>query len=140
MEGLMEDAIISRCGYRCDLCLAFKPNVEKKDERVLLSNGWFEIFGFRIEPEKILCEGCVSCENPELIDVHCPVRPCVIRKDIPNCAYCEEFICDKLIQRIVHREGIEKSIKRKVTEEEYILFIKPYESKERLDKIRESLR
>jgi len=43
------EAIITRCGYRCDLCLAYKPNIEAHPEnRQILSDGWYKYFGFRI--------------------------------------------------------------------------------------------
>jgi hypothetical protein len=134
----MEEKIITKCGYRCDLCLAYKPNVEKKDQRQILSDGWYNIFGFRVEPEDIICDGCVSCENPKLIDTECPVRPCAIEKKVDNCAYCDEYICEKLKQRIVNRIDLEKKLNRKLIQSEYDLFVKPYESKKRLDEIRTS--
>ena len=109
----MENTILTKCGYRCDLCLAYKPNVELNDKRSLLSDGWFEIFGFRIQPNDIICEGCVSCENPLLIDKACPVRPCVDLKGLKNCAFCEEYICEKLKQRIVNREDLELKLKER---------------------------
>ena len=132
----MKQEILTKCGYRCDLCLAYKPNVENIDQRQLLSDGWFNLYGFRIEPQNIICEGCISCEDPILIDTDCPVRPCVIDKGIDNCTFCDDFICDKLKQRIVERQGIEMKLNRKLTDTEYELFIKPYESMTRLEKIR----
>ena len=136
----MKKEIVTRCGYRCDLCLAYKPNVEKNDERALLSDSWFEIYGFRIPPHDIICEGCISSENPELIDKGCKVRPCVISKNIKNCAYCKNYICETLRVRIVSKKDLETKLNRRFTKEEYEKFIKPYESKERLDKMRESLK
>lgn len=34
----MNNEIITKCGYRCDLCLAYTPNVEANDRRQLLSD------------------------------------------------------------------------------------------------------
>ena len=65
-----------------------------------------------------------------------PVRPCVSEKGITNCAYCDEFICEKLKQRIVNKMDLEKSLNRELTDDEYNQFVKPYESEERLNKIR----
>lgn len=31
---------ITMCGYRCDLCKAFAPNIKNNDEREMLSNIW----------------------------------------------------------------------------------------------------
>ena len=131
----MGNIILSKCGYRCDLCLAYQPNIEKNDRRKELSDEWFNIYGFRIEPELIRCEGCVSSESPNLIDKNCPVRPCVVDKNIKNCAFCDEFVCEKHKERGVRREYIEQKLDRKLDESEYELFVKPYESEDRLRKI-----
>lgn len=125
----MTQEILTKCGYRCDLCLAYKENVEKQDQRAILSGGWYDIFGFRIEPENIFCEGCVSCESPILIDKNCPVRPCVISKNLETCAECEEYICDKLKGRIVEKRNFEEKLKRNLSGFEYDNFVHPYESK-----------
>lgn len=37
------EEVLSRCGYRCDLCLAYAPNVQAHPEyRQTLSDGWFK--------------------------------------------------------------------------------------------------
>ncbi len=131
--------ILSKCGYRCDLCLAYKGNIEKEDKRQILSDGWFKYFGFRIEPEDIMCEGCVSCDNPKLIDNNCPVRPCVISKDIKNCAYCGEYICEKLLLRIVDYDEKINFDHSDIPDEDYENIVKPYESKKRLEEIRKRI-
>jgi len=129
--------ILSRCGFRCDLCLAYKPNIERIPEnRQKLSDGWFKYFGFRIPPEKIFCNGCIS-ENSATIDSSCAVRPCVNEKGLENCAYCGEYICDKLQQRIVTYEGIASKVGHTtITEDDYRCFIEPYENKKHLDELR----
>ena len=135
----METAILSKCGYRCDLCLAYQPNVEKEDRREEFSDGLLRIYGERVPPEAIKCEGCVSSESPVLIDTGCPVRPCVVSKGIENCAYCDEFVCEKHKQRGVFREDLESKLGRKIDDRDYERFVKPYESEARLHRIRESL-
>ena len=132
----MDLEIITKCGYRCDLCLAYKANVEERDQRKILSAGWYDIYGFRIEPEDIYCEGCVSCDEPILIDKNCPVRSCVISKSLENCAECVDYFCDKLKERIVDRSDLERKLSRKLSDHEYMLFVFPYESKGRMEKIR----
>ena len=34
------DKIFSKCGMRCDLCLIYRPNVEKEDRRTEICNAW----------------------------------------------------------------------------------------------------
>ena len=129
-------SILTRCGYRCDLCLAYKPNiVENPSNQEKLSDGWFKYFGFRIPPSEIVCDGCMA-ENPKLIDQSCPVRPCVIESGFDNCSQCEQYVCEKLKQRLVEYEEIRQRIGVEIPEDDYASFIKPYENKRRLDKLR----
>ena len=132
----MAAEILTRCGYRCDLCLAYKDNIEKDDQREFLSDTWHKIYGFRIPAEEIYCEGCISSDTPKLIDENCPVRPCVIERGLENCSQCDDYACDKFDQRkVVYEDWIkEKSLSRK----EYLTGIKPYENKKRLDEIRKN--
>jgi hypothetical protein len=128
--------ILSHCGYRCDLCLAYRPNVEQNpSNQQRLSDGWYKYFDFRIPPGKILCEGCMA-ENPRLIDQTCPVRPCVIEKGLENCASCDEFICTKLTERLVVFEELRDKLQIEIPVEERTCFILPYENKARLLSIR----
>jgi hypothetical protein len=130
------EPILTRCGYRCDLCLAYKPNIETNpSNRKILSDGWFTYFGFRIPEEGIYCEGCRE-ENPKLIDANCPVRPCVMAKALDNCSECGEYICAKLKERIVARLELEAKTGMKIPEEDYLSFIWPYENLERLEDLR----
>jgi hypothetical protein len=130
----MAEKIISRCGYRCDLCLAFAPNVKSHPEnRVKLSDGWFNYFGFRINPEDIFCDGCME-ENPKLIDQTCQVRPCTIVKGVANCSYCQEYGCTLLQDRWVVFEELQEKIGRMIPPMDRKLFIFPYENKKRLEK------
>lgn len=130
--------ILTRCGYRCDLCLAYKPNIEKHPEnRQALSDGWFQYFGFRVPPENISCDGCME-KNPKLLDKDCPVRPCVIEKGLDNCAQCDEYICEKLQQRLVVYEEVAQRVEQEIPENDRARFIQPYENKTRLEALRET--
>lgn len=125
--------ILTRCGYRCDLCLAYQPNVvATPSNQQTLSDGWYQYFGFRIPPAEICCDGCLA-ENPKLIDQGCPVRPCVIEKGIKNCSQCEQYICEKLIERLVVCEEVKQRVNREIPPKDYLRFIQPYENKKRLD-------
>lgn len=130
------EPILTRCGYRCDLCLAYKPNVaENPANQQKLSDGWHTYFGLEIPPVDICCDGCMT-DNPQLIDQNCPVRPCVIEKGLDNCAQCAEYVCDKLQQRLVVYEEIARGISGDIPGDDYACFIRPYENKRRLDALR----
>jgi hypothetical protein len=132
------DPILTRCGYRCDLCLAYRPNVDASpSNQQKLSDGWYKYFGFRIPPENIICDGCMA-DHPRLIDQSCPVRLCVIEKGLENCAQCELHDCEKLLHRIVTYEDIQARLEIEIPEDDYLCFIRPYENRKRLDDLRSS--
>ena len=132
------EEILTRCGYRCDLCLAYRPNVQANPaNRQILSDGWYKYFGFRIPAENIVCDGCMA-ENPCLIDQKCPVRPCVIGRALPNCSQCSDYGCERLVGRFVVYEDIAAKYGSPIPEQDRARFIAPYENKVRLDKLRSS--
>lgn len=132
------EELLSRCGYRCDLCLAYRPNIEKNPaNRQILSDGWFKYFGFRIQPENIICDGCLS-DQPKTIDQECTVRPCVNEKGLENCGSCDLYVCEKLKDRLVEFEKIRERLQQDIPEEDRTRFILPYENKLRLERIRSS--
>lgn len=132
------EPILTRCGYRCDLCLAYRPNVERNPaNQQVLSDGWFTYFGFRIPPEKIVCDGCLSTSaDASLLDAGCPVRPCVIARGLDNCAACPEYGCEKLQQRRVVYEEIRERMDAEIPDADRQRFILPYENIVRLDALR----
>ncbi len=131
------EAILSRCGFRCDLCLAYRPNVETHPEnRQALSDGWHQYFGFRIPPEEIVCDGCWA-EDGQLIDKACPVRPCVAGRSLRSCAECGEYGCERLVQRLVDGEALAARSRAPIPPEDWERFIRPYENKRRLEQLRQ---
>lgn len=130
------ETILSYCGMRCDLCLAYLPNVTNKPEnRQILSDGWHQYFGFRMSPEEIHCHGCRNCVNLTL-DEDCPVRPCVIERELENCAQCEDYICEKLKERLVDFEQMQSEHGQPIPPADRQRFIFPYENAHRLEAMR----
>ena len=83
---------LSRCGYRCDLCAARSDDPEIRQKLV---DGWYKYFGHQnYTAENVRCDGCLH--DGLLADKNCPVRACVIKKGLKNCAHCIEFPCDML--------------------------------------------
>lgn len=129
--------ILSRCGYRCDLCLAYRPNIEADpSRRQKLSDGWYTYFGIRIPPSEIVCDGC-RAENGRLIDTACPVRPCVIARGLETCAQCADGGCAALSARVVTLADAQKRVSWTIPDGDYRCFIRPYENKRRLAALRE---
>ena len=90
--------IISICGNICSDCAAFKATREDDElKRKETAEVWSKMYSSEISPEDINCEGCLS--TGEKVFTHCNVceiRKCGIEKGVPNCAYCDEYICEKL--------------------------------------------
>lgn len=129
--------ILSRCGYRCDMCLAYRPNVEANESnRQILSDGWHKYFGFRIKPEETVCDGCFSGADGKRIDKDCSVRLCVVAKGFSNCSECADYGCEELRHRWVVYEEMAKAVGFPIPEEDRARFIAPYENKARLDQLR----
>ncbi len=132
------DAILSRCGFRCDLCLAYRPNIEAQpDNAGLLSDGWQKYFGFRVPPERIVCDGC-RAEAGTLLDQACPVRPCVVSRQLDTCASCGDYPCARLGERLVDGAELSARAGGTISPEDWERFIRPYENKRRLARLRSS--
>lgn len=130
------EAKLSLCGFRCDLCLAYQPNIEAHPEnQQLLSDGWQTYFGFRLQPDQIVCAGC-SHEGSVTLDSDCPVRPCVIDRGHETCAACEDFGCEKLVERLIRYEDMVVRHGKPIPNDDRQRFIFPYENAERLEKLR----
>ncbi|MBM3470258.1 MAG: DUF3795 domain-containing protein [Armatimonadetes bacterium] len=130
------EQILARCGYRCDLCLAYRPNVQANpSSQQILSDRWHKYFGFRIPPGEVVCDGCMA-EDGRLIDHTCPVRPCVIERALRYCAECADYGCEELAERLVNYEDVAARFGAPIPEEDRARFIAPYENKQRLEELR----
>ena len=140
MKKPMCDKVFSRCGMRCDLCLIYRPNVEKEDRRAEISPVFEQMApGFRADPQTILCDGC-NCtdQNAVLLDPACKARQCVMDKGISHCGHCSEYPClifpaEPTRSELVQMIDVEK---RWTWEQEALL--KAYNCKKNMDEFRRS--
>lgn len=130
------------CGYLCDMCKAFAPNIKKKDERERLSVLWSKYYDLDIPAENIFCDGCRSMEpNARRIDSNCPVRACVLQNGIDNCGECSKYPCEVFMERKgLSYEEARKEQGESFDEEEYEEYMLAYDNKSRLDRQRDSTR
>ena len=103
--------VLSKCGMRCDLCLVYRPNVEKEDRREEIVTVFKKIFSeFDADPKTIICDGCTSDKDcPLLLEPDCKARKCVIEKNIEHCGYCDNYPCS-----IFPAEPTEEYLKQKI--------------------------
>lgn len=123
----MTEEMIGYCGYNCHLCAA------RSDDPVVrqrLVDGWRRIFGHQqYTAENVKCDGCLS--DGRIADKECKVKPCAIERGVKNCAYCEDFVCDKVEHLLSSRDGLLIFCRPEtgaVTKEEYNLCMRQFES------------
>jgi hypothetical protein len=71
--------------------------------RVAIAEECYEQYGMKMQPEDINdCDGC--CANTGRIFsgcLTCEVRKCAMSKNLKSCAYCSDYICKKLKERLL---------------------------------------
>ena len=92
------EKMIGFCGIACTECPVFlAAQKDDGEERRKVAELWSKQYGTDIKTEDINCDGCLS-ESGRLIG-HCKVceiRKCGQDKNLTNCAYCDEYACEKL--------------------------------------------
>jgi len=86
------------CGLICSQCGAYIATQNNDDtKRAEVAQIWSKQYQVDLKPSDINCDGCIS-DSDRLIG-HCKVceiRKCGKQKNIANCAYCNEYACEKL--------------------------------------------
>ena len=97
--------IISYCGLDCQACSIYLTTIEidqtKKEKMIYeIIHACKEHYGVDYKYEDINdCDGCKSergrlffgCSN-------CKIRECAIGKGIENCAHCDKYACENLME------------------------------------------
>jgi hypothetical protein len=132
--------MISRCGFKCHACMAFKDNNKTAADQAVVAHGWAEYFGVVVLPEKIRCNGCLAKDRGgyDFPDTDCPIAPCVTAKGLDNCAGCPDYACEKLETRMRACDEVRERFLGKVSREEFERFIMPYDSRTTLNGIRKT--
>ena len=134
--------IIARCGYKCNHCLIYRDNIKGEEDRRRFRDSLLKYYGDELTLEQCYCDGCMTedSENPVRVDVDCQVRPCVIEKGLNNCGSCEEYPCKVLEPKIVDYQRVPERYGGPLPEEDYEIFVKPYEIRRTLEEIRQKRR
>ena len=92
------DKLIGACGLNCAQCEAFIATQENDDEKLAaVAKKWSEQFGGDIDQSKCICDGCRA--GGRLSTAHatsCKLRECAIKRGVPTCAHCDDYICKTL--------------------------------------------
>jgi len=92
------DKMIAYCGIVCTECPAFEATQKNDDaKRKNVAEMWSKQYNMAIKPEDINCDGCKS-DSKRIINYCyvCGIRKCGKEKGVENCAYCDEYACEKL--------------------------------------------
>jgi len=92
------EKLIAACGLDCSKCEAYIATMNNDTEaRAEVARKWSEMFGANCEPEDCICEGCM--QDGLLSTAHatsCEIRLCASEQEVPTCAHCEDYICERL--------------------------------------------
>jgi hypothetical protein len=90
--------MIAFCGLSCTDCAAFIATQKNNDnERKRVAELWSKLYRAGTESGDINCDGCLSEGRRLWVRCSdCPIRKCGLEKHIKNCAYCDDYACEKL--------------------------------------------
>jgi hypothetical protein len=100
LGGKNMEKMIAVCGLVCTKCPAFiATQKDDDDERRKVAEMWSKEFNVDLKPEDINCDGClVDSENLFNYCKVCEIRKCGKERKVENCAYCDDYACDKLAE------------------------------------------
>jgi hypothetical protein len=127
---------LTMCGYCCDECMAYAPNIKKNDKRDELSRLWKKYYDIETTPDQIYCDGCLCMKkDAKRIDDGCPVRVCVLEKGLQDCSECKNYPCDTFMQRKgLSYEDATMKLKNNFDNKEYHEYLFAFDNKSRLDR------
>ena len=104
--------LIACCGLDCEKCQARKATVNNDDElRKKIAEEWSQLNGVLITREMINCLGCrVDGLRTPFCEKLCPIRQCVIKKNLKTCGDCSVLESCEKIQMIIsnNKEAFER--------------------------------
>lgn len=119
--------MIGYCGYNCHLCAARSDDPAVRQRLV---DGWKKYFGHQhYTAENVHCCGCLG--EGHLADQECQARPCARQRGVSNCAFCDDFPCDKVRHLLATRDGMLVFLSSRMadlTPEEHDLCLRQFDS------------
>ncbi len=90
--------MIAYCGLICTDCTAYVATQNDDDDKKReVAEDWTKKYNHEFKPEDINCVGCIPTSGKHVGQCFvCEVRKCGQEKGVTNCAYCGDYICEKL--------------------------------------------
>jgi hypothetical protein len=108
------DKIIAYCGIVCSECPAYLAT-QKDDNaaRKKVAETWAKQYNMPMKPEDINCDGCTT-EGKRHVGYCsvCEIRRCGKDKLVVNCAYCDDYACDKLTKFFANAPHAKASLEK----------------------------
>lgn len=91
-----EENILAFCGLECTQCPAYVSTQTGNEElRRETAEKWSSP-GHEIDPDDIMCDGCLQSKRLSGFCHICGVRKCASGKGLPHCAECDDYVCGTL--------------------------------------------
>jgi len=89
---------VSYCGLNCAECKAYIATIRNDQKmREEVAQSWSEMYQAEISASQINCRGCTDPEGPYFSHCYeCEIRKCSKEHEVINCAYCDEYHCEKI--------------------------------------------
>ncbi|MCJ7508006.1 MAG: DUF3795 domain-containing protein [candidate division Zixibacteria bacterium] len=106
------EKLISFCGINCSACPAYIATQKDDDnERKKVAETWSKQYEHEFKPEDINCDGCVVVEGRHISYCNeCEIRKCGMEKKVENCAWCNDYVCEKLSKFIEKAPELKKNL------------------------------
>ena len=89
--------MVAYCGIVCTECPGFiATQQDDNSKRKEVAEQWSKQYNMPVKPEDINCDGCISPGRHIGYCNICEIRKCGTGKAVENCAYCDEYACEKL--------------------------------------------
>ena len=94
---------IAYCGLDCQTCPIHVATLEldeskRQGMRTSIAKFCSEQYGMNLSPEDVNdCDGC-RANTGRLFSgcLYCEIRACAMNRKLETCAYCDDYICEKL--------------------------------------------
>ncbi|MDP4292288.1 MAG: DUF3795 domain-containing protein [Bacteroidota bacterium] len=97
------ETTMAYCGLICESCPIHLATLEQDKSlqetmRISIAEQCFTFYGMNMRPEDITdCDGC-KAPSGKLFSgcLSCGIRSCARQRNIENCAYCNDYFCERL--------------------------------------------
>jgi hypothetical protein len=96
----MMDRMVAYCGILCTDCPGF-VTTQANDLAALeqlAEHSRQEYHNPNITVAWVMCDGCLSCSERKCpYCAECGIRQCGLEHGVENCAFCDDYACEKLL-------------------------------------------